>query len=293
MRKVVRKFDPDIVHGHYLTVGGLYAALSGGKRIVGSAWGSDVYVGPVKSWRERAILKYTLRRCDIVFAGTADMAEHVRAFGYDGEIAIFRWGVDPVLFRRSARNETNEFRILSIRPCDPIYNQTVVVEAFRNAIPAIGNSYLYLLDFGSEVQQMHDKVTRDPELARRIRWLPRLKYEEMFERYSSGDVAISLSPSDSAAASVLESMACETPVIATDNPPMREWIIDGETGYLTAIDARAVSDQIKKAYSERARLPEMGRKSRIKVLDEKNQGTFESNLRVAQEAYDRIVKNAK
>jgi len=51
MRKVVRKFDPDVVHGHYLTVGGLYAALSGGKRIVGSAWGSDVYVGPVKSWR--------------------------------------------------------------------------------------------------------------------------------------------------------------------------------------------------------------------------------------------------
>jgi glycosyltransferase involved in cell wall biosynthesis len=292
MRRLVREFGPDLVHGHYLTVGGLYAALSGGRRIVGSAWGSDIYVGPVKSRKERAILKFTLKRCDFVFAGTLDMAEHVRAFGYDGEIAIFRWGVDPAMFKRISRHGTSEFRILSIRPCDPIYNQPLIVEAFRNALPMIGDSYLYLLDFGSSVEEVRDIVAGDPGLMKRVRWLSRVPYENMPERYGSGDLAVSLAQSDSAAASVLESMACETPVIVTDNPPMREWVLDGETGYLSAVDAGVLSEKMRKAYALRAILPEMGRRSRAKVVDDKSQGTFEANLRVAHEAYDRIVRKA-
>jgi len=290
MRRLVRKFDPDLVHGHYLTVGGFYAALSGGKRIVGSAWGSDIYVGPVKSRKERVILKYVLRKCDFVFACTQDMAERIRSYGYDGEIAIFRWGVDPAVFRRISSHGTGEFRILSIRPCDPIYNQSVILEAFKKALPSLGNSYLYLLDFGSSVEEVHRVVDADSELKQRVRWLPRIPYEEMPERYGSGDISVSLSTSDGVPASVLESMVCETPVIATDNTAMRIWVEDGITGYLTRIDPGVLSEKMLRSFSERTRLSEMGRRSRDKILDPKNQGTFESNLKVAEESYDRIVK---
>ena len=290
LRREVRLFSPDIVHGHYLTVGGLYAALSKGKRIVGSAWGSDVYYGPKRSGIERMILRYVLKRCDLVFAGTKDMAEKVREFGYSGELAIFRWGVDPDTFKKMPGHNLPEFRILSIRPCDEIYNPLAIVDAFKIALPDLGNAYLYLFDFGDMVDVVHELVEEDKELTASVRFLPRKPYTEMPAVYNMADIAISIPNSDSAAASVLEAMSCELAVIVSDIPNMREWVEDGVNGFLTEIDSAKLAEKLIRAREDRARLAEMGSKARSKVLDEKNQGTFESSLKVAERAYQDLMK---
>ena len=291
MRKLVRGFDPDIVHGHYLTVGGLYAALSGGKRIVGSAWGSDIYYGPKRSFKERLILKYVLRKCDFVFAGTKDMAERVRRNGYKGDMAVFRFGVDPSIFRRTSPRSVTGFNILSIRPCSRIYNPLVILNAFKTGMPQMGNAVLWMFDFGNMVEEVHRAVDADQQLRERVKFIPKKPFDQMVEVYNSADVAISIPDSDSAAASVLEAMACELPVIASDIPPMREWIDEGATGYLSAIDPVRVADKMRKAYSVRAMLAPMGRRAREKVLDEKNQGTFEANIKVAEDSYRKLLAN--
>jgi glycosyltransferase involved in cell wall biosynthesis len=289
MRRLVREFQPDIVHGHYLTVGGLYASLSGGKRIAGSAWGSDIYYGPRRSFKERMILRYVLRRCALVFAGTKDMAEKVRGAGYSKELAIFRFGVDPEMFKKTKSHGTGEFRILSIRPCSRIYNPHVIVEAFRTLYPQMPRAYLYMFDFGNMIDDVRRAVESDPQLKERVRFLPKQEFSQMVDTYNNADIAISIPDSDSAAASVLESLACELPVIASDIPAMRECIDDGVNGYLTAIDVSPLADKIRKAYSVRAMLAPMGRRAREKVLDEKNQLTFMSNARVAESAYERLL----
>jgi len=290
LRRLVREFDPDIVHGHYLTVGGLYAALTKGRRIVGSAWGSDIYMGPRRSAIERAILRYVLKRCDLVFAGTRDMAEQVHQYGYGGPIAVFRWGVDPEAFKRTARHGASEFRILSVRPCSRIYNPMEVVKGFKMALPKMDHAYLYMFDFGNMIEAVHRMVESDKELVDRVRFLSRKPYEEMPSVYNSADLAVSIPDSDSAAASVLEAMACEVPVVASDIPNMREWIEEGVNGYLTRMDAESLAQAFGRAYAARSSLPEMGRLSRLKVIDEKNQGTFESNLRVAERSYKDLLR---
>ena len=289
MRRMVREFKPDIVHGHYLTVGGLYAALSGGSRVVGSAWGSDIYYGPRRSFMERLILKYVLRKCDLVFAGTRDMADRVRTAGYKGDLALFRFGVDPAVFRRTSTHGTGEFRILSIRPCSRIYNPLVIIEAFRTLLSQMPRAYLYMFDFGNMVEDVHRTVDSDPQLKDRVRFLGKKDHAQMVEVYNSSDIAVSIPDSDSAAASVLESLACELPVIASDIPAMRECIDDSVNGYLTAIDSSALADKIRKSYSVRAMLAPMGRRAREKILDEKNQLTFLSNLRVAEDSYEKVL----
>ena len=290
MRRIVREFAPDIVHGHYLTVGGFYAASSGGRRVVGSAWGSDVYRGPRLSRIERMIMRYSLRKFDLVFAGTKEMADKVRDFGYNGRLALFRFGVDPSVFRRSSSRGQGEFRILSIRPCSEIYNPRVVAQGFKQALPHIGNSQLYLFDFGGLIDEIHDMVDKDPQLKERIKFIPKRPYMEMPDYYNMGDLAVSIPNSDSAAASVLEAMACEVPVIACDIPNMREWIEDGVTGYLTEIDPTKLADKLRKAYSVRAMLAAMGKRARSVVMGENNQGTFESNLKVAEAEYKRLME---
>ncbi len=290
MRREVRLFKPDIVHGHYLTVGGLYAVLSKGKRIVGSAWGSDIYLGPRRSGLERAILRFVLRRCDLVFAGTKDMADQVRNFGYDGKIEIFRWGVDPDTFKKMPGHGSPEFRILSIRPCDAIYNPVAILDAFKIALPDLGNAYLYMFDFGDMIDVVHELVEEDKELTRRVRFVRKRPYAEMPAVYNMADLAVSIPNSDSAAASVLEAMSCELAVIASDIPNMREWIEDGVNGFLTEINSVKLAENMIRAREDRPRLAEMGAKARAKVLDEKSQGTFESSMKVAEKAYEALLK---
>jgi glycosyltransferase involved in cell wall biosynthesis len=291
MRRLVRKFEPDIVHGHYLTVGGLYASLSGGRKIVGSAWGSDIYYGPKRSIKERLILRYVLRRCDHVFAGTRDMAERVMASGYKGGVSVFRFGVDPNLFRKTSPHGTGEFRILSIRPCSKIYNPLVILDAFRSLTDQMPRAFLYMFDFGNMSGEVHRAVDADIVLKDRVRFVPRQHFNQMANIYNSADVAVSIPDSDSAAASVLESLACELPVIASDIPAMRECIDDGINGYLTGIKASSLADKLRKAYSIRAMLGTMGKRAREKVVDERNQLTFQSNIKVAEDAYARILSN--
>lgn len=289
MRRLVREFRPDIVHGHYLTVGGLYAAMSGGRRIVGSAWGSDIYYGPKRSFKERLILKYMLRKCDFVFAGTKDMADNVRKHGFKGDMAIFRFGVDPTVFRRTGSRGVTGFNILSIRPCSKIYNPLVVVNAFKLGLPQLGNATLWMFDFGNIIDEVHHAVDADPQLKERVKFISRKPFDQMVEVYNGADVAVSIPGSDSAAASVLEAMACEVPIIASDIPPMREWIEEGSTGYLTIVDPARLADKMRKAYSMRAMLGPMGRRAREKVLDEKNQGTFEANIKIAEQVYRKLL----
>lgn len=289
MRRLVREFRPDIVHGHYLTVGGLYASMSGGRRIVGSAWGSDVYYGPRRSFMEKLVLWYVLRKCDFVFAGTKDMAARVQDAGYKGELAIFRFGVDPDVFKKTAPHGTGEFRILSIRPCSKIYNPLVILEAFGSLLPQMPRAYLYMFDFGNMIEEVRKRVDQDPQLKERVRFVPKQSFDQMVEVYNRADVAVSVPDSDSAAASVLEALACELPVIASDIPAMRECVDDGVNGYLTAINASALADKIRKSYSVRAMLGSMGRRAREKILDESNQFTFEANIQLAEDAYRRLL----
>ncbi|MDD1769396.1 MAG: glycosyltransferase, partial [Methanomassiliicoccales archaeon] len=123
-----------------------------------------------------------------------------------------------------------------------------------------------------------------------VRFLPRKPYTEMPAVYNMADIAISIPNSDSAAASVLEAMSCELAVIVSDIPNMREWVEDGVNGFLTEIDSAKLSEKLIRAREDRARLAEMGSKARSKVLDEKNQGTFESSLKVAERAYQDLMK---
>jgi len=290
LRRRMREFGPDIVHGHYLTVGGVYAALSGGERIVGSAWGSDVYHDPVRSIPKRLALRYVLGRCDVVFAGSKDAAAAVRARGFKGDIPIVRFGVDPDRFRRTSRHGTDEFRILSPRHCSRIYNPKVILSAFQVVLAEIRNAYLYLVESGNQLDEVHEIVRADPALREHVRFYNWLPYERMPELYNSADVAISIPDSDSVAASVLECMASELPVIVSDIPNMRELVEHGKNGFLTPIEPVAVAERIREAHAAGVRLSAIGEHAREAVLDPAANLTWASNMRVAEKAYEDLLR---
>ena len=75
--------------------------------------------------------------------------------------------------------------------------------------------------------------------------------------YSAADVMISLSSNDSLPNTMLEAMACGCPVIMGDIPQIREWITDGQNGYLCPVkDADKLAECIIKVIEDPQRMNE-------------------------------------
>ena len=75
-----------------------------------------------------------------------------------------------------------------------------------------------------------------------IVYVPQVSYAEIPDLYRAADVVISTPSSDGLPVSVLEAMACGTPVIASDLPALRELTDDGaDLSLVPARDVEALS----------------------------------------------------
>jgi starch synthase len=72
---------------------------------------------------------------------------------------------------------------------------------------------------------------------------------------------------------ILEAMACETPVVASNVGGIPEIVVEGETGYLVDFDpadpesfTSALADRMEKLLSDPALAAKMGKAGRVRVL---------------------------
>jgi glycosyltransferase involved in cell wall biosynthesis len=98
-----------------------------------------------------------------------------------------------------------------------------------------------------------------------------VKFAKLPRYYQMADLYVSASHSDGSSISLLEAMACGSPVLVSDIPGNREWvpplppggIEGGQVGWLFPDgDADALAQAILHAVEQRHHLPEMGRRAR-------------------------------
>ncbi len=77
LKKIIKEFSPEILHAHYASSYGLIGAISGFHPFLISAWGSDIFNFPKKSFLHKAILKYNLSKADIILSTSKSMANEI------------------------------------------------------------------------------------------------------------------------------------------------------------------------------------------------------------------------
>lgn len=93
--------------------------------------------------------------------------------------------------------------------------------------------------------------------------------ETIAEVCSAVDVVVLPSREDNLPNTMLEAMACATPVVGFPVGGIPDFVTDGETGFLAStVEPQALSSAIERAYAARARLSEMGERCRELVLKE-------------------------
>ncbi len=77
------------------------------------------------------------------------------------------------------------------------------------------------------------------------------------------DLYISPSHVDGSSVSLMEALACGIPCLVSDIPANKEWVTEGENGWLFPDgDADALAEKILSAIARRETLPEVGRSAR-------------------------------
>jgi len=236
LRRLLNAFRPDVVHAHWLSGPAWVAALSGVRPLVVTAWGSDALLarGPTRN------LSRILCRAATAITYDADVvADALVRLGFPRS-RLFRivLGADADRFAPGAADAALLTRlgvtrdrpiVLSPRGLKSVYEPETVLRGFAKASVEEPSQLLVRV---SEADRERWAALRPlvAEVADRVFPYADLSREELPALLRSSTVVVSVPSSDGTSVTLLETLFTEVPVIVSDIPANREWIVDERFG---------------------------------------------------------------
>ena len=237
IRRIVRKISPDIVHGHYITSYGMWAAISGVKPLVLTAWGSDILVSPKQNRLIRWLTGWMLRRADLITADSEDTLEEILGYSPQARLEQVQWGVDLNRIRNSASlSKIDVLNVVSLRNWTTNYNINLIFEAYADLRKAIPNysAHLHLLGEGDQESSLK-ALAKSLGIESEVTFYGKVSEDRLLDVLSLADISVSVPSNDATAMSLLESMASGLPVVVSDLKANRQWI-DETGGRIVPVD---------------------------------------------------------
>jgi glycosyltransferase involved in cell wall biosynthesis len=247
--RAIHRFDPDVVHGHYLSTAAGYLTWARGPAIVGSAMGSDLLID-CRAAHARLLVRSLRWTVDRFTSVAPHVTRTMQRLGLPTErIATFPWGVDLSVFHPNT-SLPREAIVISTRNFEPVYDNSTLLRAFGRVLKSRGDVRLKLLGGGSQ-RPVLESLAASASPPGRIEFLGRVRPETLAGHLRDAVLYVSTSLSDGASASLLEGMAVGLLPVVTDIEANRNWIQDGENGLLFAAgDDAALARMILKALED-------------------------------------------
>jgi glycosyltransferase involved in cell wall biosynthesis len=226
VRKLIARFEPDIVNAHFATGYGWLAARAIARQwrpMVLHLWGSDILQVPGKSPLHRRKAASALKSAALVIADSSYLMEEARNIQPIDTGKIIYWGLERKYLALSdtERKFVKPLRIIMPRHHEPIYNNSFALRALAPLLKS-GEIALTVPNWGSLVSQFR-KACAALEV-RSVTFYDRLLRDRYMQLLSGHDVYLSASLSDSSPASLIEACGLGLVPICMDIPGVREWI---------------------------------------------------------------------
>jgi glycosyltransferase involved in cell wall biosynthesis len=293
--RVVQKDSCCLIHAHWAFPAGLIAVAVGlflKRPVVLTVHGSDARWAFEKKGLFRVLFRWAAMRAQFVTTVSQNISQRMLSMGMTGErIVVFPMGVSDQFFTSGKRARPGSQRdgtvtVLSTRHLLPLYN----VECLIRAIPHVlsrSESVLFLVANDGERRAVLESMARKMKLLPWVRFLGSIPHGQMPALLNSSDIYVSTSPADGASVSLLEAMACGLFPVVTDIPANREWIRDGENGFLVPThDELALADKIHRAIEDEG-LREKARQINVRLVREK--ASWERVSQILREIYDSVM----
>jgi len=287
--------EPDVVHAHYVVEHGFYAALAGRHPLVVTAWGSDVLLAPRGSLPAQAIVRYTVRRADLVTSNNEYMGRRLVELGAPAErLALIVLGAES-FFLDAPEASVNQRpaeeappTVISLRSLDSrLYNVDLILRAIAIARRRIPNARLLVAGEG-RLRPRLERLAGRLGLEGSVSFLGYLGREALRDTLASAHVCVSAPRSDATAVSTLEAMAAGCFPIVSDLPSQEELVRQGENGFRVPVgDPAALAERIVEAIER----PDLRRRA-LELNRElvKQRGLLEEYMARMEELYCRLSR---
>ena len=231
LRKIIKEFQPDVVHVHQANAYGLITCLAnrGLKPLLLTTWGSDVLTLPHRSILHRMMVTYILKRADYITADAQFMADAIHQLIGQKPVLVANFGVEI------AENEADLVRentIYSNRMHESLYQIDQIIHQSASFLNEHPDWNLRIAASGSEtkkLQEMASQVLSNDQ----YEFVGFQTSQENRKNYLRSKIYVSIPNSDGTSISLLEALAYGCIPIVSDLPANREWIEDGENGIIT------------------------------------------------------------
>ncbi len=212
--------DFDLIDAHYFFPDGV-AAIRLGRRlkkpVVITARGTDVNLIPELPGPRRMIQEAAREAAGIIAVSQA-LKDAIVGLGIPGErVTVLRNGVDLDLFRPHAREETRARlgllgpTLLSVGHLIERKGHELVI----GALPSLPHFRLLIAGDGPERARL-ERLSKTLKVSERVSFLGALPHEQLHKIYAAADALVLASSREGWPNVLLESMACGTPVVASN-----------------------------------------------------------------------------
>lgn len=302
LRNLYKKIKPDIINVHYASGYGTLARVAKIRPVLLSVWGSDVYDFPNESKFKKKILQKNIMFADEIASTSKVMAKELKKQipMLKKDIHITPFGVDIEKFKKiETERAGNDFNIGNIKKLEKKYGIEYLilgVEKLIRKLEKSGNDEtakaikLYIYGDGSQKQELESMII-EHKLENNVFLMGRIANDIVPEKLGQLDVfcAPSILNSESFGVAVVEAMACEVPVIASDVDGFSEVMVNNETGYIVEKkNADKIAEALEKLLNNPKQRIEFGKNGRKRVIENYN---WEDNVKKMEEIYTRMEKN--
>lgn len=307
LRNVIRTFEPDLIQAGPLQRSAFLVALTGFHPLVSMSWGYDLLMDADRNRWWNWATRYTLRRSD-AFVGDCDTIRNLaiqHGIAPD-RIVTFPWGANLQRFTPANRHSPSAIRhspsalrtrlgwgddtfvLLSTRGWSPIYGVEDLARAFVRAARQRPELRLLMLGNGPQAPTIR-RIFLQGGVQDQVHFPGQVRQRNLPDYYRAADLYISTSHSDGTSISLLEALACGTPVLLADIPGNQEWVRGESVGWLFRDgEVDSLTEGILHAWGVREQLPAMGRAARQVAESRAN---WEKNFPKLFEAWEIALGN--
>ena len=236
---VTLRYRCKLIHAHWAIPTGLIGVVVGallGKPLIVTTHGSDLRMAISKGPFLKRIFTYVCQKAHRLICVSEGMRQDLESMGIDmTKTTVLPMGVDESFFKIGMGGKRGLSKrdcvILSNRNLQPIYNVSQLIRAIPIVLEEHPNVKFWIAGEGREEDDLKNKVD-ELGVSPSVQFLGRIPHEKMPDLLGETDIYVSTSTTDGASVSLLEAMASGAFPVVTDISANREWITDGENGFL-------------------------------------------------------------
>lgn len=226
IRKIIRDgFDFDLIDAHYFYPDGVAAGMiakSLGKPFVVTARGTDISLFP-EFPTPRRLIQIAASRAQASIGVCSALTNALQNLGIEPDrLHVMRNGVDLERFRPLPQAEMRHQLgvdgsplLLSVGNLIELKGHNIAIDGLKKLLDTSPNAKLIIIGKGPERKNLEQQA-RELGLENKVHFTGTLPNTELARWYSAADALILCSSREGWANVLLESMACGTPVVATD-----------------------------------------------------------------------------